>query len=49
MDKYVKLLVKKLYELYGYRICELQGNLGTVSSWCSLKVIGDSAEAVVFS
>lgn len=49
MDKYVKLFVKKLYELYGYRICELQGNLGTVFSWCSVKVMGDFANAVVFS
>mgnify|MGYP000989394012 FL=1 len=49
MDKYIKSFVNKLYELYGYRVTELKGNFGPVYPWCSVKVTGDYAVAVLFT
>lgn len=48
MEKYVKSFVKRLYELYGYRIYELKGNYG-VNPWCCVKIIDSHAKVLAFS
>jgi rhomboid protease GluP len=49
MEKYVKRFVKKLNELFGYRISEIEGKTGLASSWCSIKAAGGHAKAIVFA
>jgi len=49
MEKYIKAFIKILYELFGYRIAELEGIQGLSSKWCSVKENGNFAEVFVFS
>lgn len=49
MEKYIKAFIKISYELFGYKIAELDGIQGLSSKWCSVKENGNFAEAFVFS
>jgi len=49
MEKFIKLFIKKLYELYDYKIAELEGVSGLSSNWCSIKMDGSFAQVFVFS
>lgn len=49
MEKYIKELISKLTEIFGYRIAELKGFSGLSSDWCAIKVQGDSTRILVFS
>jgi len=49
MEKYVKKFIKKLNELFGYRISEIEGKTGLASSWCSIKAAGEYAKVIVFA
>jgi len=49
MEKYIKELISKLTEIFGYRIAELKGFSGLSSDWCAIKAAGDSTRILIFS
>ncbi len=50
METYVKNLINKLCEIYGYNIIEFQGNIpGLESNWGAVKRGKDAAEVMFFS
>ncbi|MHC1719478.1 MAG: rhomboid family intramembrane serine protease [Clostridiaceae bacterium] len=49
MEKYIKELISKLTEIFGYKIAELKGFSGLSSDWCAIKTTGDSTRILVFS
>lgn len=49
MERFIKSFIRKLNELYDYKIAELQGVPGLTSNWCSVKIIGNLAQIFVFS
>lgn len=49
MNTYIKNLIQKLYELYGYNIIEFKGITGLCSSWGVSKKQGDIDEIIFFT
>lgn len=50
MDKYIKKLINRLCEIYGYNIIEFQGTMsGFESSWGTVKKYENAAEVIFFS
>lgn len=49
MDTYIRTLIKKLCDIYGYRVIEFEDTPGISSSWGVVKVKGNQAEVVFFS
>jgi len=49
MEKYIKELIGKLTEIFGYKIAELKGFSGLSSDWCAIKAAGDGTRILVFS
>lgn len=49
MDRYIRRLIEKLCDIYGYRVIELKGVSGLSSSWGVVKMKGNQAEVVFFS
>jgi len=49
MEKYIKSFIKKLHELFDYKIAELDGNYGLSSNWCAVKIRENFAEVFAFS
>lgn len=50
MDKYIKKLINRLCEIYGYNIIEFQGTMpGFESNWGAVKKYENAAEVIFFS
>ncbi|MCH5138143.1 rhomboid family intramembrane serine protease [Clostridiaceae bacterium UIB06] len=49
MDTYIRTLIKKLCDIYGYRVIEFEDTPGLSSSWGIVKVKENQAEVVFFS
>lgn len=49
MDRYIRNLIDKLCNIYGYRVMELEGVPGLSSSWGVVKEDGSAADVVFFS
>lgn len=49
MERYIKGFIRKLNELFGYRVAELDGIAGLASEWSAVRVDHGRARAVVFA